>query len=56
MKKHILIAATAALLALPNLSSTVLAAPPTRPRMPGRNIQSFRQKTSPLSQMRASQR
>jgi LTXXQ motif family protein len=28
MKKHILIAATAALLALPNLSSTVLAAPP----------------------------
>ena len=28
MKKHILIAATAALLALPNLSSTVLAASP----------------------------
>jgi len=28
MKKHILIAATAALLALPSLSSTVLAAPP----------------------------
>ena len=28
MKKHILVAATAALLALPNLSSTVLAAPP----------------------------
>ena len=28
MKKHILIAATAALLALPNLSSAVLAAPP----------------------------
>jgi LTXXQ motif family protein len=28
MKKHILVAATAALLALPSLSSTVLAAPP----------------------------
>ena len=56
MKKHILIAATAALLALPSLSSTVLAAPPKRPRIQQRTIQSFRQRILPLSQMRALQR
>jgi hypothetical protein len=54
MKKHILIAATAALLALPNLS--VLAASSEAIDDAGGTIQSFRQKTSPLSQMRASLR